>query len=84
MLRDPVGGRTLELMTTEPGVQVYSGNFLTEGLVGKGGQHYGRRHGICLETQHFPDAPNQPSFPSIILRPGHVYRSQTIFRFRAS
>ena len=84
MLRDPVGGRTLELVTTEPGVQVYSGNFLAEGLIGKGGQHYGRRHGICLETQHFPDAPNQPSFPSIILRPGHVYRSQTIFRFRAS
>ncbi|HXW04071.1 MAG TPA: aldose epimerase family protein [Vicinamibacterales bacterium] len=74
-------GRTLEIHTTEPGVQFYSGNFLDGTLAGKGGQAYKHRAGLCLETQHFPDSPNQPSFPSTILRPGDEYRTRTVFRF---
>jgi aldose 1-epimerase len=76
-----VSGRTLDVFTTEPGVQFYSGNFLDGTAVGKGGRAYGRRSGFCLETQHYPDSPNQPRFPSTILRPGERYRSQTVFRF---
>ena len=78
---DPVSGRTLEVETTEPGVQFYSGNFLDGTLVGKGGHVYRMRNGFCLETEHFPDSPNQPAFPSTILRPGEVYRSRTLYRF---
>jgi aldose 1-epimerase len=80
---DPVTGRILEVATTEPGVQFYTGNFLDGTLTGKGGRVYGRRSGFCLETQHFPDSPNHPNFPSTILRPGEVYTSKTIFRFYA-
>jgi aldose 1-epimerase len=79
---DPLSGRELEVLTTEPGVQFYSGNFL-EGQVGKNGHAYARRTGFCLETQHFPDSPNHPEFPSVILRPGATYRSTTVFRFKA-
>lgn len=79
---DPLSGRELEVLTTEPGVQFYSGNFL-EGQVGKNGHAYARRTGFCLETQHFPDSPNHPDFPSVILRPGETYRSTTVFRFKA-
>ena len=82
-LRDPASGRILEVMTTEPGLQFYSGNFLPDRLPGKAGTVYAHRGGLCLETQHFPDAVNQPSFPSIILRPGQVYRTTTEFRFSA-
>jgi aldose 1-epimerase len=78
---EPTTGRTLEVSTTEPGVQFYSGNFLDGTITGKGGRVYQRRSGFCLETQHFPDSPNHPKFPSTILRPGAVYESQTVFRF---
>jgi aldose 1-epimerase len=77
---DPSSGRVLEVLTTQPGVQFYTGNFLNGSLTGKGGQAYARRSGLCLETQHFPDSPNQPQFPSVVLRPGEVYRETTIFR----
>jgi aldose 1-epimerase len=78
---EPSSGRVLEVSTTEPGVQFYSGNFLDGTLKGKSGQVYGRRAGLCLETQHFPDSPNRPEFPSTILEPGREYRTQTVFRF---
>ncbi|HEX7071394.1 MAG TPA: aldose epimerase family protein [Rhodothermales bacterium] len=74
-------GRVLEVYTTEPGIQFYSGNFLNGSLVGKGDRRYVRRSGFCLETQHFPDSPNRPAFPSTVLRPGETYRSRTEFRF---
>ena len=78
---DPVSGRTLEITTTEPGIQFYSGNFLDGTLTGKGGHVYQRRAGFCLETQHFPDSPNQPNFPTTVLPPGQEYRSSTVFTF---
>jgi aldose 1-epimerase len=78
-LSDPVSGRVLEVWTTEPGLQFYSGNFLDGSLVGPNGP-FPRRSGLCLEPQHFPNAPNQPRFPSTILRPGEAYRSRTEFR----
>jgi aldose 1-epimerase len=80
-LSDPKTGRTLEVSTTEPGLQFYAGNFLDGTLKGKGGQVYRRRSGLCLETQHFPDSPNHPNFPSTILQPGGEYSSRTVFRF---
>jgi aldose 1-epimerase len=80
-LVDPVSGRTLDIATTEPGVQFYSGNFLDGTLKGKKGRVYAQRWGLCLETQHFPDSPNRPNFPSTILRPGEEYRSRTVFTF---
>jgi len=78
---EPTTGRTLEILTTEPGIQFYSGNFLDGTLTGKGGVVYQYRTGFCLETQHFPDSPNKPQFPSTILRPGEGYTTRTIFRF---
>jgi aldose 1-epimerase len=80
-VHEPASGRVLEVRTTEPGVQLYSGNFLDGSLVGKSGRGYGRRSALCLETQHFPDSPNHPGFPSIVLRPGRPLRSTTVFRF---
>jgi aldose 1-epimerase len=80
---EPTSGRVLEVYTTEPGVQLYCGNFLDGKHVGKSGKPYLRRSGFCLETQHFPDSPNKPNFPSTVLRPGEVYRSTTIFQFSA-
>lgn len=80
-LSDPSSGRTLEVLTTEPGIQFYSGNFLDGTITGKDGHVYRHRYGLCLETQHFPDSPNHPNFPSTILRPGKEYRSTTVFRF---
>ena len=74
-------GRALQVLTTEPGVQFYSGNFLDGSVVGKNQTAYARRSGFCLETQHFPDSPNQPQFPSTILMPGAKYRQTTIYRF---
>ncbi len=79
---EPGSGRTLEVFTTQPGIQFYSGNFLTT-MTGKGGQTYHKRSGLCLETQHFPDSPNQPNFPSTVLRAGDVYRQTTVFQFSA-
>jgi aldose 1-epimerase len=78
---EPATGRTLEVATTEPGIQFYSGNFLDGSITGKGGAVYRHRTGFCLETQHFPDSPNQPAFPSTILRPGEEYRTRTVFTF---
>ena len=78
---EPKSGRTLGISTTEPGVQFYSGNFLDGTIRGKGGRVYQRRSGFCLETQHFPDSPNQPKFPPTILRPGATYSTQTVFAF---
>jgi aldose 1-epimerase len=78
---DPVSGRTLEASTTEPGVQLYTGNFLDGHLKGKNGAVYGKRSGFCLETQHYPDSPNQPSFPSTVLRPGNRYTTKTNYKF---
>jgi aldose 1-epimerase len=80
-LSDPSSGRTLKIATTEPGLQFYSGNFLDGTLVGSGGTVYRQGDGLCLETQHFPDSPNQPAFPSTVLRPGQVYRSTTVHSF---
>jgi aldose 1-epimerase len=77
---EPTSGRTLQVDTTEPGVQFYSGNKLA-GVAGKARHSYGRRSGFCLETQHFPDSPNHPHFPSTVLRPGDIYRSRTVFTF---
>ena len=78
---EPTSGRTLDVTTDQPGVQFYSGNFLDGTITGKGGHVYGHRFGFCLETQHFPDSPNHPSFPSAILRPGKPFNSRTVFTF---
>jgi aldose 1-epimerase len=78
---DPSSGRQMEVWTTEPGVQFYSGNFLDGSITGKRGVVYGKHSGFCLETQHFPNSVNQPAFPSVILRPPAVYSTQTIFKF---
>ncbi len=80
-LSDPESGRTLELLTTEPGVQFYSGNFLDGSLTGKKGVVYNYRYALCLEPEHFPDSPNQPAFPSVTLRPGEEYQSVSVYRF---
>jgi aldose 1-epimerase len=77
-------GRTLEVYTTQPGIQFYSGNFMDNGIAGKTGQVYHHRGGFCLETQHFPNSPNQPNFPSTILDPGAIYEHTTIYRFSAA
>ena len=78
---DSSSGRVMEMFTTEPGVQFYTGNFLDGTLSGKKGKHYGRHGGFCLEAQHFPDSPNQPSFPTTILKPGEEYHQTTIYKF---
>ncbi|HWR36223.1 MAG TPA: aldose epimerase family protein [Clostridia bacterium] len=80
---EPTTGRTLTVSTTEPGIQFYSGNFLTGTAPGKGGNKYPYRTGFCLETQHFPDSPNQPAFPSTVLKAGDQYKSSTVYKFSA-
>jgi aldose 1-epimerase len=80
---EPKSGRTLEVRTAEPGVQFYTGNFLDGTVTGKDGAVYKHRTGFCLETQHFPDSPNKPNFPSTILKPGAEYKTQTVFAFGA-
>ena len=80
---EPQSGRMVEVATTEPGIQFYSGNFLNGDLTGKQGEAYEHRSGFALETQHFPDSPNQEAFPSTILEPGDTYRSRTVYRFSA-
>lgn len=82
-LKDPASGRTMEVWTTEPGIQVYTGNWIAEGLKGKGGRNYGERAGVALETQHYPDSPNKPAFPSTVLRPGQAYSQTTLYKFMA-
>jgi aldose 1-epimerase len=83
-LEDPRSGRVLELLTTEPGVQLYTGNFLSGGILGKGRRLYRQGDGIALETQHFPDSPNHRKFPSTLLEPGSVWSSMTVYRFSTS
>lgn len=80
-LREPVVGRVMEVLTTEPGIQLYTGNFLDGTITGKNGAVYQKHAALCLETQHFPDAPNHETFPSTVLRPGETYRHTTIHRF---
>ncbi|APU67043.1 aldose epimerase family protein [Christiangramia flava] len=77
----PETGRKLEVFTSEPGMQFYTGNFLEAGMKGKGNATYQKRSGFCLETQHFPDSPNQSQFPSTVLRPGEIFTSETIYQF---
>lgn len=81
LVEEPATGRVLEVRTDQPGIQFYSGNFLDGTITGRGGVVYGHRSGLCLETQHFPDSPNKPNFPSTELRPGQEFRSTTVFRF---
>ncbi|MEI6455649.1 MAG: aldose epimerase family protein [bacterium] len=81
VLFDPRTGRELRILTTQPGVQFYSGNFLDGSITGKGGKVYDKHYGLCLETQHFPDSPNQPSFPNTILKPGEKYTEETVYQF---
>ncbi|MBI9017563.1 MAG: galactose mutarotase [Phycisphaerae bacterium] len=78
---EPTSGRIMEVYTTEPGIQFYCGNFLDGTNIGKGNKVYKHRYGFCLETQHFPDSPNQKDFPSVVLRPGQLYRHSTIYKF---
>ena len=80
-LRDPASGRVMEIATTEPGIQFYSGNFLDGRLRGSGGHAYRQGDGVCLETQHHPDSPNRPEFPSTVLQPGETFQSTTVHRF---
>ncbi|HEU4433007.1 MAG TPA: aldose epimerase family protein [Pyrinomonadaceae bacterium] len=80
---DPGSGRVMEVWTTEPGVQLYTGNFLDGSLIGKSGKPYQRRTGFCLETQHYPDSPNKPNFPTTVLKKGATFKSTTIYRFSA-
>ncbi|HEY3405855.1 MAG TPA: aldose epimerase family protein [Ohtaekwangia sp.] len=82
-LYEPQSGRVVEVSTDEPGLQFYSGNFLDGTLTGKGGTVYKYRTGLCLETQHYPDSPNQPAFPSVVLNPGETYQTTTIYKFSA-
>ena len=78
---EPTSGRVMEVRTTEPGVQLYTGNWLNSTVTGKAGKAYGKHGGLCLETQHFPDSPNKPDFPSVVLRPGQKFTSVTAFKF---
>src|SRR5262249_48453807 len=82
-VREPKSGRMMEMFTTEPGVQLYTGNFLDGKLKGKGGVVYQKQQGFCLEAQHFPDSVNHPDFPSTILQPGKTYSQTTIYKFSA-
>lgn len=81
MICDPESGRTMKVYTNEPGIQVYTGNFLDGSLTGKHGVVYNQRAAICLETQHYPDSPNKPEWPSVVLRPGETYQSVCIYQF---
>ena len=83
-VREPKCGRTMELHTTEPGLQFYSGNLIGEPVMGKAGHGYRPRCGLCLEPQHFPDSPNQPQFPSTVLKPGDQYRQTSAYKFYVS
>jgi aldose 1-epimerase len=78
---DPVSGRVLEVITDQPGMQLYTGNFLNGSNIGHGGKPYNFRSGLCLESGHYPDSPNHPDFPSTVLNPGETFKSRTIYRF---
>jgi aldose 1-epimerase len=81
---EPTTGRVLEVMSDQPGLQFYSGNFLDGTLKGKGGWVYQFRAAFCMEPQHYPDSPNQPQFPSVVLKPGQVYRNTIVYKFSTS
>ena len=81
-VEEPESGRVLEIWTDQPAIQLYTGNFLDGTVVGKGGRAYKKHYGFCLETQHFPDSPNHPNFPSTVLRPGETFRSISLYRFK--
>jgi aldose 1-epimerase len=83
-MSEPTTGRYLEVWTTEPGLQFYAGNFLDGTLLGSSGGLYRQSDGFALETQHYPDSPNQPAFPSTVLQPGETYRTTTIYTFGAA
>ena len=78
---EPTSGRVMEISTTEPGIQFYSGNFLDGTITGKDGKVYKKHYAFCLETQHFPDSPNKPEFPSVVLNPGRKYTTETVEKF---
>jgi aldose 1-epimerase len=80
---EPTSGRIMEIQTTEPAVQFYTGNYLDGSIIGKGGKRYGKHAGFCLETQHYPDSPNRPNFPSTVLEPGRKFTSLTVHTFSA-
>ena len=84
VVHDPKSGRTMVVSTDQPGIQFYSGNFLDGTLTGKGGKVYKQYYGFCLETQHFPDSPNEPTFPSTELKPGQTYKTTTVYKFSAN
>ncbi len=81
-LYEEKSGRLMEMFTTEPAVQLYTGNYLDATLIGKGNIAYNHRVGVCLETEHFPDSPNRREFPSTILNPGENYSSKTVYKFK--
>jgi len=78
---EPTTGRVMEIYTSEPGIQLYSGNFLDGSITGKSGKVYKKHYAFCLETQHFPDSPNKPQFPSVVLKPGEKYQTVTVHKF---
>jgi aldose 1-epimerase len=82
-VHEPTSGRTMDVLSTEPGAQFYTGNFLDGSITGKRGQCYTRRSGFCIEPQHFPDSPNRPSFPTVVLAPGETYKNTIIYKFSA-
>ena len=82
IVRDTTTGISMEVWTTEPGVQFYTGNFMDGSVTGKGGKPHNHRSAFCLETQHFPDSPNKPEFPSTVLNPGETYKSKTVYKFK--
>lgn len=82
-LYDSISGRQMDVFTSEPGTQLYTGNFLDGSITGKFNTVYAQRYAVCLETQHFPDSPNQPEFPSVVLKPGDVYKTRTAYQFSA-
>ncbi len=84
VVTEPTSGRSMEVLTTEPAVQFYTGNFLDGTIKGKGGVIYKKRSGLCLETEHYPDSPNQPKFPTTTLKPGETYKTTTVYRFSVS
>jgi aldose 1-epimerase len=81
IVTEPTSGRVMEVLTTEPAIQFYTGNFLDGTITGKGGAIYKHRYGFCLETQHYPDSPNQKAFPTTVLRPGQTYATTTVYKF---
>jgi len=82
-VREPKSGRIMDVLTSEPGVQLYTGNFLDGSITGKAGVAYQKHFGFCLETQHFPDSVNRSNFPPVVLTPGRTFKSTTVYRFSA-